>query len=122
MHPSAKGQVGFDHFEVRTYLPLTRHLILSMVSFLFLMEETQKLRGKNPQWSIRQVRVAIEAQLDAGMPPRERNRKLRHIADNIQYWQRTAAKAERAHRKRNLRHLRKIGLCISKLRKCYKVV
>ncbi len=42
----AKGQVGFDHFEVRNYLPLTRHLILSMVSFLFLMEETQQLREK----------------------------------------------------------------------------
>lgn len=42
----AKGQVGFDHFEVRNYLPLTRHLILSMVSFLFLMIETRRMGEK----------------------------------------------------------------------------
>ena len=41
-----KGQVGLDHFEVRGYLPLMRHLILSMVSFLFLVQETQRLRKK----------------------------------------------------------------------------
>ena len=42
----AKGHVGLDHFEVRRYLPLMRHLILSMVSFLFLVQETQRLREK----------------------------------------------------------------------------
>jgi len=41
-----KGEIGLDHFEVRHYLPITRHLILSMVSFLFLMEETQQLQKK----------------------------------------------------------------------------
>ena len=44
----AKGQVGLDHFEVRNYLSLTRHLVLSMVSLLFLMEENERLRGKKP--------------------------------------------------------------------------
>lgn len=43
-----KGQVGLDHFEVRRYLPLMRHLILSMVSFLFLVQETRRLRKKKP--------------------------------------------------------------------------
>jgi SRSO17 transposase len=43
-----KGEVGLDHFEVRRYLPIIRHLVLSMVSFLFLMEQTQKLQ-KKPQ-------------------------------------------------------------------------
>jgi len=42
----AKGQVGMDHFEVRRYLPLTRHMILSMVSLLFLAKETKRLRGE----------------------------------------------------------------------------
>ena len=42
----AKGQVGIDHFEVRQYRPLMRHMILSMVSLLFLMRETKRLRGK----------------------------------------------------------------------------
>jgi SRSO17 transposase len=42
----AKGQVGMDHFEVRTYKSLKRHLILSRVSLHFLMREVQKLRGE----------------------------------------------------------------------------
>ena len=32
----AKGEIGFGHFEVRGYKSLKRHMILSMVSFLFL--------------------------------------------------------------------------------------
>ena len=43
-----KGQVGMDHFEVRHYQPLLRHLIISMVSLLFLAEQTQHLRGEKP--------------------------------------------------------------------------
>jgi hypothetical protein len=43
----AKGEIGMDHFEVRGHLPLTRHLILCMVSFLFLAEEAIRLK-KNP--------------------------------------------------------------------------
>jgi SRSO17 transposase len=42
----SKGEVGLDHFEVRKYLPLRRHLILSMVSHLFLEENTERLRGE----------------------------------------------------------------------------
>ena len=41
-----KGQVGMGHFEMRRYRPLIRHLILSMVSFLFLARETETLRKK----------------------------------------------------------------------------
>jgi SRSO17 transposase len=43
-----KESVGLDHFEVRRYLPLMRHLILSMVALLFLVKETNRLRGKKP--------------------------------------------------------------------------
>lgn len=42
----AKGEIGMDHFEVRSYLALKRHLILSMVSLLFLTEQSESLRGK----------------------------------------------------------------------------
>ena len=41
----AKMHIGFDHFEVRRYLALVRHMMLSMVSLLFLMKETRRLRG-----------------------------------------------------------------------------
>jgi len=40
-----KGEVGLDHFEVRGYRAVRRHLILSMVSLLFVAEQTEALRG-----------------------------------------------------------------------------
>ena len=42
----AKGNVGLDHFEARRWLAVTRHLILTMISILFLARETRKLREK----------------------------------------------------------------------------
>jgi len=41
-----KGEVGLDHFEVRNYTSLIRHLILSMISFYFLADRTKWLKEK----------------------------------------------------------------------------
>jgi SRSO17 transposase len=41
-----KGTVGLDEFQVRNYLPLQRHLAMTLVSLLFLAEQTAILRGK----------------------------------------------------------------------------
>lgn len=41
-----KGEVGLDHFEVRKYPALMRHLILTMLSLYFLAEQTGRLREK----------------------------------------------------------------------------
>ena len=43
-----KSHIGLDHFEVRNYQPVIRHLILSMLSLLFLVEQTHRLREKKP--------------------------------------------------------------------------
>jgi len=43
---ASKGEIGLDHFEVRHYLPLMRHLIVSLASLLFLEEQTRRLRKK----------------------------------------------------------------------------
>jgi len=44
----AKGETGMSQFEVRSYRSLMRHLILSTVSLLFLNEQVEPLRKKNP--------------------------------------------------------------------------
>lgn len=44
----AKGDIGWDHFEVRSHLALQRHLLVSMLSFLFLAEQEQRLKKKKP--------------------------------------------------------------------------
>ncbi len=43
-----KGEVGFDHFEVRNYKSLLRHLVLTNLSLYFLCEQTTRLRGEKP--------------------------------------------------------------------------
>lgn len=41
-----KGELGMDHFEVRHYLSLKRHLLITAVSQLFLAKVHQKWRGE----------------------------------------------------------------------------
>ena len=41
-----KGEVGFDHFEVRKYRSLRRHLALTQLSLGFLADRTTELREK----------------------------------------------------------------------------
>ena len=42
----SKTELGLDHFEVRRYGAITRHLLLTCVSHLFLAEFVQARRGK----------------------------------------------------------------------------
>lgn len=46
MFQDGKGEIGLGHFEVRTYPSVKRHMALSLLSFLFLSRETEKLRKK----------------------------------------------------------------------------
>jgi SRSO17 transposase len=41
-----KGEVGLSHWEGRSWIGLQRHLILTSVSYLFLVIACQRLRGK----------------------------------------------------------------------------
>ena len=46
MFEDGKGELGMDHFEVRRFRSIRRHLILSCVSYLFLAEFHQAHRGE----------------------------------------------------------------------------
>lgn len=41
-----KGEIGLGHFEARLYPAIKRHFVISQLSFLFLAEETRRLRKK----------------------------------------------------------------------------
>jgi SRSO17 transposase len=43
-----KTELGFDHFEGRSYVGLKRHQAITAVSHLFLSEAQQQLRGEKP--------------------------------------------------------------------------
>lgn len=44
----AKSEIGLDHFEMRQYPSLMRHLALSTMSLYFLADQTDRLRGEKP--------------------------------------------------------------------------
>lgn len=93
----SKGRVGFDHFEVRSYLAVKRHLILSAVSLLFLVEQSQRLKTTSPLWTVPQVTMAIEAQLDDKLSRSEKQRQLEKAVRKINYYQRRYAVASDCH-------------------------
>ncbi|MEA3367202.1 MAG: hypothetical protein U9R68_03700 [Planctomycetota bacterium] len=66
MLQDTKGELGMDHFEVRRYRAIQRHLVLIAVSHLFLAEFRQAHRGENPGLTVCQVRTATAA--EAGSP------------------------------------------------------
>jgi SRSO17 transposase len=43
-----KGEVGLDHFEGRRYVGLKRHLAITAVSYLFLAQVREALKGEKP--------------------------------------------------------------------------
>ncbi len=44
----AKTEVGFGHFEGRSYAGLMRHMTLCQLVLLFAAEQTGRLRGEKP--------------------------------------------------------------------------
>lgn len=42
----AKSEIGFGHFEGRSYVALMRHMILGLIVMGFVAEHTDRLRGK----------------------------------------------------------------------------
>jgi SRSO17 transposase len=43
-----KGELGFGHYEGRSYQALHRHLSLCLVAMTFVAEQTERLRGEKP--------------------------------------------------------------------------
>jgi hypothetical protein len=65
----SKMELGMDHFEVRKYLSIQRHLILTCLSHTFLSEFRDKHREKNPRLTVNQVATAT-ACTGGGVEPR----------------------------------------------------
>ena len=42
----AKSKLGMSHFEVRKYLAIERHLLITQLSHLFLARQADRLRGE----------------------------------------------------------------------------
>lgn len=56
----AKTEVGFSHFEGRSYGGLMRHMTLCQLVLLFAAEQTDRLRGEKPGGDDRADRAGVE--------------------------------------------------------------
>jgi len=67
----AKGEVGFGHFEGRSWKGLLRHMILCQAVMLFVAEQTTRLRGEKPEADDGADGAGVEHRLPAlaGTPP-----------------------------------------------------
>jgi hypothetical protein len=67
------------------------------------------------------VRAIVEVQLDPQMSARERTRRLQKELAKIEYWHESNERAARSHWKRRCRELKRLGIKLPKLRKCFNV-
>jgi exonuclease VII large subunit len=72
--------------------------------------------------SLCQVRKVVEAQLDTTLPRSVMARRLQQTAAKIEYWQRRAEEAARAHCKRRRKELRRAGIDLRRAIRCPKWV
>jgi len=115
----SKEEIGLDHFEVRTYTGMQRHLAISMVSLLFLVRASALLRSTTAsKWTVPQTRLIVNTLVDQELSPDQRERQLQTNLRKVEYWQRRAEVAERCHRKRRLAELDAAGVCMSAIVRC----
>jgi SRSO17 transposase len=65
----AKSEIGFSHFEGRSYIGLMRHMILCQLVMTFVAEQTDLLRGKKPGDHPRTSRPGPQHRLPSMAPP-----------------------------------------------------
>jgi len=64
-----KTEIGFSHFEGRSYIGLMRHMILCQLVMTFVAEQTNRLRGEKPGDYARTSRPSAQHRLPTRAPP-----------------------------------------------------
>jgi hypothetical protein len=110
-----KGEVGLDHNEVRRYLGLQRHLVLSAISYLFLAQVRHELAEKNSHLTVCQVRTAVAALVRSWwLSGCGCTKRLQQTATEIQYAQARSAAARKSHTKTT----RRAGIKLTQVPQC----
>ena len=96
-----------------------RHLRLTCVSYLFLMQAMVARRGKNPEWTVPQVHLAISCQLSARLlQGAVSSALLKQIATTLNYQQKRNAAARVSHTKRTIHDLQQLGIDLKTVPLC----
>jgi SRSO17 transposase len=100
----AKDELGMDHFEVRGWRCIHRHLYITQLSHLFCTREHQRLRKKTTETAyltVEQIRYAASVWFDAHcLPGGARWKRYQEAAERIAYHQRHNRDARRSHTKK----------------------
>lgn len=62
-HHQAKGEVGFDHYETRSWLGWHHHMLLAFLAHHFLVRLRLKYKDQAPALILYQVRLLLTAAL-----------------------------------------------------------
>lgn len=93
-----KSFLGMGHYETRSYIGWHRHMLLVMVSHLFVTEVRMRFKKKTnePVLTMHQACILIISSMSGD------KKKIKHALNIVSYYQKNNAKAYMSHRKRRL--------------------
>lgn len=90
----AKGRIGMDHYEVRSWGGWHHHMTLSLLALWFLVQEQRRLNVETPAMTFQQSAEAVgellrEPDMDARQLALKITRRLRRVEEvRIHHWRR----------------------------------
>ena len=118
----AKEELGFDHFECRSWKSIHRHLFVTILSHLFCARTRQQLSPSDDVFSgelltTEQVRRAANVVLEShDLPPRIRQKRYEDEAARQLYHTRRNAQAATSHHATRRKRLAELGIDPDKIK------
>jgi SRSO17 transposase len=118
----AKEELGMDHFEVRGWRCVHRHLFITQLSHLFcarIRQEYDRSDGEpSDRLTVEQVRSAVNTWLSTAAIPDARKASYERELKKQAYYQRRNAQARKSHTKTRVNKLRGQGIDVHQIKSC----